>query len=515
MRQISKHASICERKARYKRMLSTTEIKRFIDDDIASVKKRKAAEGQRYYEADHDILKCRLFYYNADGKLVEDTTRSNIKISHPFFTELADQLSSYLLSFSENPIKAKEDVEGLQDHLDRYFDDEFWAEIEELVTDAYTKGFGYVYAYKNEDGRLTFQCADTMGVVEVREKDTDDGCKYVIYWYIDRIAKGKKEIKRIQVWSENETYYYVQSGKSGKIELDDTVAVNPRPHVVFTDDKTGQKMGYGLGYIPFWRLDNGKKQVSGLKPIKALIDDYDLHACSLSNNLADFDTPLHVVKGYEGYGEEALNELQQNVKTKKIVSVDGEGGIEVHTVSIPYEARKEKLDIDEKNIYRFGMGFNSSNTGDGNITNVVIRSRYTLLEMKADKMEKRLKALLRHILKVVFEEINQEFETDFQMSDIFFDFPRNITTNETENIANAKIEAETRQLEINTILNVAANVGDEQTLQAICDVMEWNYEELKSEVEKLKEGQSMIDAKTALQQVVPEDEPPIDEPLTE
>lgn len=480
-------------------MLSVTEIKKFIDDDITSEKKRLAAVGQRYYEAEHDILKCRLFYYNADGELQEDKTRSNIKISHPFFTELSDQLSAYMLSFDENPIRAKDTAEGLQDHLDTYFDDDFWAEIGDLITGAHNKGFEYVYGYKNEDNRLAFQCADAMGVIEVREQDTDDGCKYIIYWYIDRIEKGKKEIRRIQVWSETETTYYVQDGKSGKVELDKSVEVNPRPHVIFTDGKTGKRMGYGLGFIPFWRLDNNKKQFSGLKPIKALIDDYDMMQCGLSNNLADFDTPLHVVSGFQG---DNLDELQQNLKTKKIVGVDAEGDVQVRTVDIPYQARKTKADEDEKNIYRFGFGFNSSQVGDGNVTNVVIRSRYTLLDLKANKMEKRLRKLLKGIIKVVLAEINDENGTDYQLSDIKFAFTRDIMTNESENIANAKIEAETKQLEVTTILNVAANVGDEQTLKAICDVLEWDYDTIQSKVDKLNAEQDNANARGVLEGVV-------------
>lgn len=486
--------------------LSVNEIKRFIDDDRTSEKKRLAAIGQRYYEAEHDILKCRLFYYNADGKLVEDTTRSNIKICHPFFTELSDQLAAYMLSFKENPIRAKDNAEGLQDHLDDYFDDEFWAEISELITGAYNKGFEYIYGYKGEDNRMHFEYADSMGVVEVREKDTDDGCKYIIYWYVDRIDKGKKTIKRIQVWNDKETHFFVQSGDSGRITPDDSEPVNPRPHVVFTEEKTGKKMGYGLGFIPFWRLDNNRKKTSGLKPIKALVDDYDVMMCGLSNNLADFDTPLHVVSGFQG---DNLDELQQNLKTKKIVGVDSEGGVSVQTVDIPYQARKVKADEDEKNIYRFGMGFNSSQVGDGNVTNVVIRSRYTLLDLKANKMEKRVKQILKQILKPVLAEINEKNGTDYQMSDIRFEFTRDIMTNETENIQNAKTEAETRQIEVNTILNVAANVGDEQTLKALCEVLDWDYEELQGEVEKLKEEQSTADAKAVLEGVV------TDEPQTE
>lgn len=353
-------------------MLSIIDIKRIIDDYSNSEKRRLASIGQRYYEAEHDIKKCRFFYYNSDGKLVEDTTRSNIKISHPFFTELVDQLSSYMLSFDENPIRAKKSVKGLQEHLDLYFDDDFWAEIGDLIPGAYTKGFEYLYSYKNAENRLAFQCADSLGVVEVRESDTDDGCKYVIYFYTDRIEKGQKEIKRIQVWSEKETTYYVQDGSDGQIKLDASKEINPRPHVVYTDKKTKKKMGYGLGYIPFWRLDNNKKQISGLKPIKDLIDDYDMMQCGLSNNLADFDTPLHVVKGFEG---DNLNELQQNLKTKKIVGVDSEGDVQVRTVDIPYQARKTKADEDEKNIYRFGMGLNLWGLKDTSATtNVAIKA---------------------------------------------------------------------------------------------------------------------------------------------
>lgn len=496
-------------------MLKIAEIKQFIDDDIASEKKQFAKVGQRYYEAEHDILNCKLYYYNAEGKVVEDKTRANIKISHPFFMILSDQLASYMLSFDENPIRAKQKVQGLQDYLDEYFDDSFWSEVGDLISGTYNKGFEYLYAYKNEDDRLAFECADSMGVVEIRAKDTDDKCEYIIYWYIDRVEKGRKTVKRIQVWSETETHYFVQV-EDGKIEKDDTVAINPRPHVVYTDEK-GAKVGEPLGFIPFWRLDNNKKQFSGLKPIKRIIDDYDLHACSLSNNLKDFDTPLYVVRGFEGNGssEEALNELFTNVKTKKMIGVDAEGGIEVRTVDIPYQARKEKLELDKEGIFTFGMGFDPTKVGDGNITNVVIKSRYTLLDLKANKLEKRLKKLLKKIIQVVLDEINTVNKKDYQLKDIEFCFERSIMTNETENIQNAKTEAETKQIEINTILNIAANIGDEQTLKLLCDCLDLDFDELQGQIEKTQEENNLNNAKKVLNGVVPEGEPIIEEPVEE
>lgn len=486
-------------------MLSTEEIKKFIEEDMASDKKLKAAEGQRYYEAEHDILKCRLFYWSDDGKLVEDKYRSNIRISHPFFTELADQLSAHMLSFEENPIRAKETASGLQEQLDLYFDDDFWAEIEALLTGSYVKGFDYLYAYKNEDDRLAFECADAMGVVEVQPRYTRDGQEYKIYHYMDTelSKKGKVLVRRIQVWTQSETYYFIQSD-DGKIKIDNSVQTNPRPHVIYTE-ANGEKSGEGLGFIPFWRLDFNKKQFSGLKPIKAIIDDYDLMQCGLSNNLQDFDTPLHVVSGYQG---DNLDKLQMNLKTKKVVGVDAEGDVQVRTVEIPYQARKAKADEDEKNIFRFGCGLDTNALKDTSATtNIAIKAAYSLLDLKANKFEKRLKKLLKEIVKIVLNEINTVHNKGYQITDVYFDFKRNTIVNEAENKQNQKTEAETKQIEINTILNVAAQIGDEKTVQLICDCLGIDFSEIEGEFKKMQEEKNTLEAQAALEEI------PIDDPI--
>jgi hypothetical protein len=221
--------------------------------------------------------------------------------------------------------------------------------------------------------------------------------------------------------------------------------------------------------------------------------------CGLSNNLQDFDTPIHLVRGFQG---DDLNELQQNIKTKKIMGVDSDGGLDILTVNVPYEARKTKADEDEKNIYRFGMGLNSAQSGDGNITNVVIRSRYTLLDMKAGKLITRLKRFLKDIIKVVLDEINQKNGTDYQYTDVEVVFEPAVPTNEAETAQIAQTEAQTEQLRLNSILNVATMIGDEETLKAICGILDLDFDELKGQLEKLNEQQNTIDAQNTLEGVV-------------
>ena len=459
-------------------LLSIEEIKFFIDEDATSDRKTYARVGQRYYDGEHDILNYKLFYYNADGDLTEDKTRSNIKISHPFFTELVDQQAQYMLN---GDAFIKSDIPELQEELDKVFTDDFTSELTDTITSTIVNGFGYMYCYKNSNDDFRFENADTMGVVEVRAKDTDDNCRYVIYWYIDKNTKAQTRVKRIQVWDDKQIYFYVQAD-DGAIVEDDTEEINPRPHIVYRKSNDDTSLYYDtLGFVPFFRLDNNRKQHSGLRAIKGLIDDYDLMACGLSNNITDSAEAYFVVSGFQG---DNLEELITNVKTKKHIGVDVGGGIDVKTVEIPYQARATKLALDETNIYRFGMGFNSAQLGDGNITNVVIKSRYALLDLKCDKLEKNLKKMLREMIGVVLDDVNKRNGTDYQQKDVYFEFNREIITNATDNAGIKQIEAGTKKTEIEIILGLNGVIDKDTMIQMICEQLDIDYNEIKDKLPK-------------------------------
>ena len=480
-------------------MLSVEEIRKFIDEDNASPLKQKAQEGQRYYDGIHDILEYRMFYWNADGNLVEDTTRSNVKIPHPFFTELVDQGTQHILS-GKDGIFQSDDTE-LQKWLDLYFNKNrtFRAELSETITGQQAKGFDYMFAYKGKDDRLVFENADCLGVVEVEGRFADDGKNQRIYRYVDRIDKDGNTQWKILVIDDEFTYYYCQNNE-GEIETDTTVEINPKPHALYTG-KDGKLYQKEFGFLPFFRLDMNKKRVGLLNAIKALIDDYDIHACSLSNNLVDFDNPLHVVRGFEG---DNLDELQQNLKTKKMIGVVENGGVDVQTVTIPYEARLAKLELDEKNIYKFGMGLNLAGLKDtAATTNIAIKAAYSLLELRCKKMQEQIEKFLEEIVKVVIDEINTINNTAYTVDMVDFVFNPEIMSNAQENAQIELVEAQKQQVQINTLLSLVAHLGDELVAQQIFDVLSLDYEEWKDKIPKPEEDisavQSMVDG------IVPED----------
>ncbi len=448
-------------------MLTKNEIKELIAMDRNSKKKSAAKTGKRYYNGDHDIKKYRIFYFDSEGFLREDKKRSNVKIPHTFFTEIVNQSVQYI--FSGGRI-IRSDKSELQTELDNYFNynEDFTSNLQQLLTGCISKGSEYMYMYKNSDGKTAFQCCDYLNVIEVTPLNSLDGKSYIIYMYNESADKGKKEITHIQVWDDEMVHFFCREN-GGDIKGDDSEKINPCPHNLYSGND-GTICYDSFGCIPFFRLDNNPEQASDLKLIKELIDDYDLMASSLSNNLIDFDTPLYAVSGFEG---DSVDQLQQNLRTKKIIGLDEGGTVDVKTVDIPHEARKEKLELDEKNIYRFGMGLNTVGLRDTvSTTNIAIKAAYSLLDLKCQKLETRLKQFLRQIVRPVLDEINSEYGTDYKPSDVWFEFKHEVMSNALENARIESLNQQSMKTKIQNIKDLAEFADEERISSMIKEAIE-------------------------------------------
>lgn len=451
-------------------------LSRFIDDavktDRQSPIKEKMSEGLKYYDYKHDILKFRLFYYNEDGKLVEETNRSNIKIPHAFFTEQVDQKVQYLLS---NPVEFETADTELKTYLEEYIDDDFQLMLQEMVEGASKKAYEFAYVYRATSGKLLFKVADSRKVVVIYD-DMNEVIAIIRYYDTDITKDNRKvTVTKAELWDTEKTWFFVSSSDyNNRFILDESQEINPRFHQV-VEDSDGNLLGKGFGYIPFLKLSNNKNEKTDLEPIKALIDDYDLMACALSNNLVDFDHPIYAVKGY---GKDNLDELVTNLRTKKTVGVSQEGGIDVKTVDIPVTARKTKLETDKEAIYKFGMAFDSSQVGDGNITNIVIKSRYSLLDLKCNKTEIRLRAFIKQLLDIIILDINERYHKSFKRQQVEVVITRSTLINQTDNAETEKVEAETKGQLIQNLLDVAPYLDDESLLKKICVVQDLDYDEV-------------------------------------
>ena len=191
-----------------------------------------------------------------------------------------------------------------------------------------------------------------------------------------------------------------------------------------------------------------------------------------------------------------------------MIGVDDDGDVDVKTIDVPYKARQAKLDLDEKNIYRFGMGLNTACLKDTTATtNIAIKAAYSLLDLKCCKLEIKLKQFLRKILKLVLDEINSMDGTDYRSNQVRFEFKHEIMSNERENAQNKLTEAQTQKTLINTLLSLAARLDNETLMKNICDVLDIDYEKIKDLLPDPDEAESDLKRTQDILNGVKTDEP--------
>ena len=82
-------------------------------------------------------------------------------------------------------------------------------------------------------------------------------------------------------------------------------------------------------------------------------------------------------------------------------------------------------------------------------------------------------------MKIVLAEINDQNGTDYQMSQIYFEFDHEVMSNAQENALIELTQAQKQQTTINTLLALADRLDNETIIQNICDVLELDYNEIK------------------------------------
>ncbi len=220
-----------------------------------------------------------------------------------------------------------------------------------------------------------------------------------------------------------------------------------------------------------------------------MIDDYDMMDCGLSNNLKDIADGIYVVKGFKGSD---LTELEVNLKGRRTIGVGENGDVEIRTVNIPYEARKAKLELDEKNLSNSAWASTAPGRGRER-HNVVIKSRYFLLDLKCGNMETRFRALnSEKLIALVVDEINWKTGAGYRTEDVHFEMPRETITNETDTASIAKMEAETKQILVNILLSLKDTVDDESIIRKACELLDLNYDEVAARLPEQPDNLSLV-----------------------
>jgi len=388
--------------------------------------------GDAYYDSDNTKIMARkkLMYARDTGTnadyLIEDPYKANNKLAAGYYKILVDQKIQYSLG---KPVTIRA---GKQDILDLLGKEEFPKALKKTGKAASKKFIGWAQPYISGDEKFKLMHIPSEQVIAMYKTDDADELDYAIRFYPVTILNSKDEmvkVIRVEVWDDIQVTYYQQDPENKEYKFLEGV-VNPRPHMIQKlqyGDTVTQSENLSWGKVPLIPFYNNDERVHDLKPVRRHIDVYDIVESDFANNLEDIQDIYWVLKGYNGTN---LDTFLNEVRKYKTLKVSDEGDAHAESVNIPTEARTAMLDRINDDIFRFGRGVDTSKTGDGNITNIVIKSRFANLDLKANEFESECRDFIDRVMRFLNRYLQINGQTPVGDYDVTFN--RSMIMNETE-----------------------------------------------------------------------------------
>ena len=390
-----------------------------IESDLVSEFKINAYKGYLYYRRKNTYIA------NIENIRNNELWETNHKCGSGFFKKIVDQKINYLLG--------KKVVVNNADGCNAVFD--INDIIKKAAKEAAKKGVEWLHPFINRDGEFKIINIDGRECIPVWDTEYENELQQMIRYYQIAVIVDNKTILRykVELWDKEKVSYYMQD-EEGNYYFDSSIEYNPLYHWSINTTIAGKVVATefnGWGKVPFVPLWNNDDKVNDLEAIKPDIDLYDVVKSDFGNNIDRFQDALLVVKNYSA---ESYEVFLDNLKKHGVIEIDEDGDIKWLTVEIPIEARKVFLEIIRDDIFEFGQAVDTRRVADRNTTNVVIKSRYADLDLKADDLEAETTTTIKDIYWFInkYLEITGQKQDDLKQIDIVYN--RNIIFNESETI---------------------------------------------------------------------------------
>ena len=193
-------------------------LKEILREDSSSEKKKRMAEGERYYCGKHDILQkdFRRSPVSETGKDGEESmqmffnpNRSNHHCVNPFYHTLVAQKTAYLVG-REPSITVRNGDKNFEKALAEIADENFNGMMQKWLTGASNKGVEYLHVYYDEAGVFRYCIVPAEEIIAVYDEVYQQELKEIIRYYdVKVLENGREKTKRHVEWwtSEGVTYY--------------------------------------------------------------------------------------------------------------------------------------------------------------------------------------------------------------------------------------------------------------------------------------------------------------------
>ncbi len=393
----------------------------------------KIVEARRYYDNENEICCRKRMVVGPLGDPVEAKLLTNNRLSHAFVKKIVRQKVAYLMG---KPFNIDGSDKTLVKKAEGVMGKAFKRTLRKVAKDAVLTGEGWLLAYYNEAGNLSFMRIkpESIGV-----KYTDDE-QTIIEYLVRRYPKSKDgSVELIEQDAEKPEFlqnksnftwiYEVWTDKkvvSYKEETGKLIKISEKPHF----NVNGKAAAFGR--IPFIRFQYNDESQGILTSVKRLIDDYDLNTSNISNLLCDTPNSTRVIKGYRGQVEEII----RNLATFNTIITDPDSSIEVLQNAIETAATEEHLNRLRKDIYDCAFAVDTQEASQGDLSGVAIKFRYADLDLDCQEMGSNFSASLEEVCWFICEDLKAKGQGEHDPSTIKIIWAMEIIANDAETIQN-------------------------------------------------------------------------------
>lgn len=421
-----------------KRLNDSHILKEILQEDRSSERKRRMAEGERYYRGEHDSLqkdfrRSPISETKENGeeemRMFFNPNRSNHHCVHPFHHTLVAQKTAYLVG-REPTISVRNGDRAFEEMLTELADEHFNGVLQSWLTGAANKGVEYLHVYYDGEGNFRYCIVPAEEIIAIYDEEYQQELREVIRYYdIKVLDEGREKTKRrVEWWTAEDVTYFTENGDG---EFLQEKSCGHWAVTALLDGEEAETEQHGWGRVPFIPLRNNEKELTDLQLVKGLIDAYDLVSSEGTNNLLDLVDLYWVI---QGYGGETASAVAKKLQINKAVQIsDSSGNVEAKQVQLPVEGRLDWMQMLRKDIFHFGMGVDTDSDDWGKAASgVALKFQYAMFYLKINGIVPEIKRAVKEFFRFATEDRNRENGTDWDWRKIQITLNTNGITDDME-----------------------------------------------------------------------------------
>lgn len=334
--------------------------------------------------------------YNVTGGKCVDFTASNNKIACNLFHRLNTQRAMYSLGHGVSFVDASE--VGEKDTTKELLGSHFDHDLQQLAYKALIHGV--CFGFWNVDRLCIFPLTEFVPLWDEQTGILRAGIRF---WRLDPTRPMQAVIYEEDGWSRYQTVR--PEGGSSVERL--VMVTEKRPyitHFAYTPaDMQPQVIAAenysSLPIVPMW---GSKLHQSTLIGMREAIDSYDLIRSGFANDLQDCAQIYWMIANAGGMTDQDMQRFLDRLKINHVALVDSEdgGSAQGFTQEIPYEARKEYLDMIRSGIYE-DFGALDVHTVAAGATNDHVDAAYQPMDEEASDFEFQVSEFVQQLLSLI------------------------------------------------------------------------------------------------------------------